>query len=219
MGGVSTTPGARRVRTFHGRHGRTSERMRRALYGLGPARSLAARPPGTGRDLVLEVGCGYGEAALGYAAAHPLDDILATDVHTPGIAHLLERVAETGVPNVYVERADALDVLDEAVATASLAGVHLFFPDPWPKTRHHKRRFVRDDVLDLVAGRLRPGGALLVATDVDDYARWAVARLDGHPAFRGGPSPRPWWRPPTRYEVEARRAGRSVVDLRYERIR
>jgi tRNA (guanine-N7-)-methyltransferase len=191
--------------------------MRRALEDLGPVRSLAARTAGTDRDLVLEVGCGYGEAALGFAAAHPDTDLLATDVHTPGIAHLLERAGEAAATNLYVERVDALDLLDEALPTGSLAGVHLFFPDPWPKTRHHKRRFVRDDVLDLLADRLQPGGALLVATDVDDYARRAVGLLDRHPAFHGGPGSRPPWRPPTRYEGEARRAGRSVVELRYER--
>ena len=193
--------------------------MRRALDELGPARSLTSRPTVPERDLVLEVGCGDGEAAMAFAEAHPGTDVLAVDVHTPGVAQLLERAAREGLPNLFVERADALELLDGPLGAGSLAGVHLFFPDPWPKPRHHKRRFVRDDVLDLLADRLRPGGTLLVATDVDDYARWAVARLDGHAAFCGGRSPRPSWRPPTRYEVEATRAGRPVVDLRYERVR
>lgn len=205
-----------RIRTFHGRHGRTTPRMAHVLGTIGPRRSLAARPPGD-RPLVVEVGCGHGEAAIGFARAHLGTDLVAVDVHTPGVAHLLEQADREGLDNLYVERTDALDLLDHRVGPGSLHGLHLFFPDPWPKARHHKRRFVRPDVLDLVADRLRPGGVVLVASDVDDYVAAAMAHLDAHPAFTGGVAPRPGWRPVTRYESAAGAEGRTVVDLRYRR--
>ena len=167
--------------------------------------------------MVLEVGCGHGEAALAYASLHPEVDVVAVDVHTPGIAHLLEQADEDGLDNLYAERADALDLLDGRLAGVPLVGVHLFFPDPWPKSRHHKRRFIRPDILDLLAQRMGAGGVLLVATDVAGYARWAIDHLDRDAAFTGGPSARPAWRPVTRYERAAQQAGRRITELRYER--
>ena len=205
-----------RIRTFHGRHGRTTERMQRALDRLGPAHGLDARPD-PARPLVLEVGCGNGDAALAFCAAVPEADLLAVDVHTPGVVRLLEVCATGSVPNLFAERGDAVEVLDDRLATASLVGVHLFFPDPWPKARHHKRRFVRPDVLDLVADRLAPRGVLRVASDVDDYVDWAVKHLDAHPAFEGGVTDRPAWRPATRYEAAGLDAGRHPTDLTYTR--
>ena len=190
--------------------------MAAVLAAIGPARALDARSA-TDRPLALEVGCGYGEAALAFARAHPGVDLLATDVHTPGVAHVLELADREATPNLYVERADALDVLDHRIRSGALEALHLFFPDPWPKGRHHKRRFVRPDVLDLVADRLAAGGALLVASDVGGYVGWAVDHLDRHPAFSGGVAERPAWRPVTRYEAIARAEGRTVVDLAYHR--
>jgi len=204
-----------RIRTFHARHGRITDVMRAALAEIGPGYDLAHRDPA--RPLVLEVGCGNGEAALAFADAHPELDVLAADVHTPGIAHLLLALDADPRPNVWVARADALDLLDDELATASLAGVHVFFPDPWPKARHRKRRFIRTDVLDLLADRIAHGGHLLVATDVEDYAHDARAELDAHPAFAGGPAERPAWRPVRGYEAKGAAAGRSIVELSYRR--
>jgi len=204
-----------RIRTFHARHGRVTDAMRRALAEIGPHHDPAGRRPG--RPLVVEVGCGNGEAALAYADAHPEHDVLAIDVHTPGIARLLLALEATPRPNVFVAFGDALDLLDHDLGPGSLAGVHVFFPDPWPKARHHKRRFIRPDVADLLADRLAPGGHLLVATDIVDYAQAARAVLDAHPRFEGGPADRPRWRPLVGYEAKGLDAGRSSTELAYRR--
>jgi tRNA (guanine-N7-)-methyltransferase len=215
--GSPTATAHPRIRTFHARHGRLTGQMRRALDELAPRYEPARRTPE--RPLVLEVGCGHGDAALAFADAHPEVDLLATDVHAPGIAHLLLALEAAPRPNLFVARSDALDVLDHELATGSLAGVHVFFPDPWPKARHHKRRFVRDDVLDLLADRLAADGIVRFATDASDYAGSARSVLDRHPAFDGGPVPRPPWRPATGYEAKAADAGRSVHELAYRRAR
>lgn len=192
--------------------------MRDIIDQLGPVRGVdACLRRNTGRPLVVEVGCGGGEAALAFARAHPGTDLLAVDVHYPGIVRLLEAGVEEELENLFTERADAVELLDDGFGPSSLAGVHFFFPDPWPKTRHHKRRFVRPDVLDLIADRLAPGADLLVATDVDDYVAWARHHLDTHRYFVGGEVPRPTWRPVTRYEAAGLDAGRTVVDLGYTR--
>ena len=191
--------------------------MQAVLDEMGPRFGLASRTD-LDRPLVVEIGCGTGDAALAFCDTHPGVDLLALDVHTPGIVRLLEERAAGRTPNLFVERADGVDVLDHRLTTSgSLAGLHLFFPDPWPKARHHKRRFVRPDVLDLVADRLAPGAPLRIATDVADYVEWAVAHLDAHAAFTGGPCDRPAWRPVTKYEQAGLDAGRHPIDLCYRR--
>ena len=206
-----------RIRTFHGRHGRVTDRMRRVLDRIGHSHRLEARCD-PARPLVLEVGSGHGEAAMGYAVAHPDVDVVAVDVHTPGVVALLCSAHDHDTRNVFAMRADALELLDHDLGPSSLAGVHLFFPDPWPKSRHHKRRFVRPDVLDLLADRMVTGATFRMATDSADYAESAQDILDAHPAFSGGVSGRPPWRPVTRYEAAAAAAGRDVVELEYRRI-
>lgn len=214
------------IRTFHARHGRVSHAMRDAIETLGPARRFDSRRDtrcDTGRPLVLEVGSGAGHAAIAFALAHRHIDLLAVDVHKPGIARLLVEADALGLDNVYVERADAVELLTDRIPSRSLAGIHLFFPDPWPKNRHHKRRFVRPDVLDLLADRMVGGADLRIATDVSDYASWARRQLAAHPAFEphpmssDGATDRPAWRPDTGYEERGRRAGRTATELHYRR--
>ena len=168
---------------------------------------------GAGVPVVLEIGFGDGAATAAMAAADPGTGVLAIDVHTPGVGELLARVAEARLTNVRVMEADALGVLSRSIRPASLQAVRSFFPDPWPKARHHKRRLVQPEVLDLVRTRLRPGGCWHLATDWDEYADWMRARFDADPLWSGGPIPSPAWRPQTRYERRARRDGRTITDL------
>jgi tRNA (guanine-N7-)-methyltransferase len=168
---------------------------------------------GIGVPVALEIGFGDGAATAEMAAADPGTGVLAIDVHTPGVGELLARVAEAGLSNVRVMEADALGVLSRSIPPTSLHAVRSYFPDPWPKARHHKRRLVQHEVLDLVRTRLVPGGTWHLATDWDEYADWMQARFDADPLWSGGPIPSPEWRPETRYERRARRDGRTITDL------
>jgi len=211
--------GLRHVRTFNGRQGRRSELTDERLASFGPRRQL---PPGPlhplaafGRvaPVVLEIGCGHGAAAVAFAVAHP-----ARDVHVPGLARLLAVADEAGVgDNLRVDREDAVAFLVERVAPAQLDAIHLFFPDPWPKERHRGRRFVRPDTLDLIADRLAPAGALLVATDQTFYADHVRQVVTEHGRLAVAAAPRPDWRPVAGFEAKALRAGRRITELRVTR--
>jgi len=170
-----------------------------------------------GRPVICEIGFGTGAATVQAAGHDPDTGILAIDVHTPGIGDLLWRVREAGLSNVRVIEGDALPVLRTAIAPGALAGVRTWFPDPWPKARHHKRRLVNVDNARLIAERTRPGGHWHLATDWADYAVQAIEVLGAHPAWSGGVIDRPPWRPVTRYEQLALDQGREVVDLWFTR--
>ncbi len=214
---------SRPVRTFNARRGRMSAAERAELEALGPALGLPAGPldPASvfGRlaPLVVEVGSGFGHAARAYAMAEPGHDVVAVEVHTRGVAHLVSTVARTGPGNLRVVEGDAVALLAERLAPGSVAAIHLFFPDPWPKRAHHGRRFVRPEVIDLVVQRLAAGGSILLATDDGAYVEQAREVLGDHPALHGGVTERPGWRPRAGYEAKALAAGRAVVDLRYGR--
>lgn len=209
-----------RVRTFSGRQGRMSDLTRDRLARFGPARQLPPGPldPPTafGRvaPVTLEVGSGHGAAAIAYAASHPDHDLVALDVHVPGLARMLALADEAGVPNLRADREDAVAFLQDRVAPGQLDAVHLFFPDPWPKARHTKRRFVSAHTLDLVASRLAPGGAFLVATDITAYAAHVVHEVEAHGVLTVTRTPRPAWRPTSGFEAKGIAAGREVTDLR-----
>jgi len=170
---------------------------------------------GRAAPLILEIGSGMGESTAALAAAEPDVDHLAVEVFEPGIAALLMRATE--LTNLVVLRGDAVTLLSEKVPEASLAGIRIFFPDPWPKRRHHKRRLVQPAFAALAATRLRPGGTLHMATDWADYAEQMRAVADAEPRLVGGEVPRPPWRPVTKFEARARAEGRDVHDFVYRR--
>jgi tRNA (guanine-N7-)-methyltransferase len=170
---------------------------------------------GRAAPLILEIGSGMGESTAALAAAEPDVDHLAVEVFEPGIAALLMRATE--LTNLVVLRGDAVALLSEKVPEASLAGIRIFFPDPWPKRRHHKRRLVQPAFAALAVTRLRPGGTLHMATDWADYAEQMRAVADAEPRLVGGEVPRPPWRPVTKFEARARAEGRDVHDFVYGR--
>ncbi len=165
--------------------------------------------------LAVEIGSGVGEATAALAAQRPGTDVLALEVWRPGIADTLWKLHEAGAGNVRLCAVDAAWVLDHRVAPRSLEALWTFFPDPWPKTRHHKRRLVDEAFVDLAASRLAPGSTWRLATDWADYAEQMVRLLDAHPGLEGGVVERWSDRPVTRFERKGLEAGRDIVDLAY----
>ncbi len=175
---------------------------------------------GRAAPLVVEVGSGMGETTARIAAENPGTDYLAIEVHAPGVGSLLKQVQEAGLSNLRVVQHDAVEVLRDMIAPATLAGIHIFFPDPWPKKRHHKRRLLQPAFVRLAAERLAPGGLLHVATDWQEYADHALAVLSAEPLLRNSAAdyaPRPAWRPETKFERRGLRLGHGVYDLVFHR--
>lgn len=179
---------------------------------------------GRGAPLVLEIGSGMGETTAALAAAAPDTDHLAVEVFEPGLAQLLMRIDELGLCNLRVLRGDAVELLRTSVPAGSLDGIRVFFPDPWPKRRHRKRRLIQPGFVTLAARSLRPGATLHLATDWADYATQMRAVCTAEPLLTNrvgdalnGWAPRPEWRPFTKFEAHARREGRQVRDLIYHR--
>lgn len=170
-------------------------------------------------EFIIEIGFGMGEATAVIAAAHPRSALLAIDVHTPGVGALLHRINELELTNTRVIEGDALEILATRIADASVDGVRLFFPDPWPKKRHHKRRFANPENLSALAKKVKSGGFLHIATDWDDYAEQAFEHLLAHsdwrvlPAGQGSGSGQPSERPRTRFEQRGIDAGRNISDV------
>ncbi|MDM4718341.1 tRNA (guanosine(46)-N7)-methyltransferase TrmB [Micromonospora sp. WMMA1363] len=225
-----TTVPVRGIRTFHPRRGRMTARQTTALERLWPVHGLTVPDvPGTPVDpvvlfprrapLVLEIGSGMGDTTAAMAAADPGRDYLAVEVHTPGIANLLDLISQHGLENVRVARGDALDLV-AGLPEGSLDAVHVFFPDPWPKARHHKRRIIQPPHVALLRSRLGPGGRLHCATDWAEYAEAMRQTLDADPGLvnaHSGFAPRPAHRPVTKFERRALTAGRPIADLIYHR--
>ena len=206
------------VRTFTPRW-RNSPLTDERMSTLLPSRSLPEGPlvplEAFGRvgPVVLEIGSGHGAAAISFCGAHPEADLVAVEVHVPGVARMLAAADAAGVSNLWVHPGDALPFLAERVAPGSLAAVHLFFPDPWPKQKHAKRRFVQQHSLELIASRLVPGGVLLIATDIAAYAAHAKVQLAHHGRWDVVEGQRPPWRPDDGFEAKGVRAGRAVTEL------
>ena len=175
--------------------------------------------------LVCEIGCGTGTSTLAMAQTEPDIDVIAVEVYRRGLAQLLNAIDRTGVPNIRLVRGDGVDVLEHLIGPESLTGVRVFFPDPWPKSRHHKRRLLQPPTLALIADRLLPGGVLHAATDHRGYAEQIAAAGDGEPRLRraepaeletspaSGGVPISVQRPATKYETKARTAGSAVTEL------
>jgi tRNA (guanine-N7-)-methyltransferase len=218
-------PAQRPVRSFVLRQSRTSDAQRRAFDDLLPRFGLAwtgqpidfAAAFGRTAPVVVEIGFGMGEETVQVAAARPDVDFLGIEVHLPGVGNLLKRIGADGLHNVRVVRHDAVEVLTHMVAPQTLAGLHIWFPDPWPKKRHHKRRLIQPAFVALAASRLAVGGYLHLATDWAEYAQQMLDVLSAEPTLANsaidGFAPRPAWRPETRFEKRGRGLGHDVFDL------
>ena len=207
----------RPIRSFVLRQGRTTPAQQRALEQLLPRYGIPFPQPITsGKPLVLEIGSGMGETTAAIAKAHPEADFVAVEVHGPGVGSLLNRIHSEQLDNLRVVRHDAVEVLERMVADGALAAAHIFFPDPWPKKRHHKRRLVQPAFLALLKRKLRTGGIVHLATDVPDYAAQmaGVFSMDADFAQASGGFAE---RPATKFESRGRKLGHPMRDLVYVR--
>ena len=220
--------GKPRIRSYVLRAGRVGSGQARALAELGPQFVLPYQPQsldlnhlfGRTAPKILEIGFGMGEGLAEIASAHPQNDYLGVEVHTPGVGALLKQLGERALTNVRIVQHDAVDVLSQMLAPASLDGAHIFFPDPWHKTRHHKRRLIQPPLVQLLASRLAPGGYLHLATDWEDYAVQMLDVLRAEPMLintAADYAPRPESRPLTKFEARGLRLGHDVWDLLFTR--
>ena len=200
----------------------------RALAELGPrlVLPLDSEPLdptavfGRTAPLVVEIGFGMGQATAAIAAAQPERDFIGIEVHPPGVGALLQRIDQAGLTNLRLVQHDAVAVLESMIAPASLAAVHVFFPDPWHKKKHHKRRLIQPPFVALLASRLAPGGRLHCATDWQPYAQQMLAVLTAEPHLANscdGFAPRPDYRPQTKFELRGLNLGHGVWDLVFTR--
>jgi tRNA (guanine-N7-)-methyltransferase len=211
------------VRSYVLRQSRTSPAQQRALEALMPAYGIEYRQEvldprvafGRQAPLVLEIGSGMGDTTARIAAERLDTDFIAVEVHGPGVGSLLKRIDELGLKNLRVIRHDALEVLEHMIADGSLAAIHLFFPDPWPKKRHHKRRLVQPDFAALAARKLAPGGHLHAATDWADYAEQMLEVLSGEPALTRVADAAA--RPSTKFELRGLKLGHTVFDYLFRK--
>lgn len=225
MTGQAPTP---HIRSFGTRKGHLSSGQRTALDELRPLHGLAfQRSPidlasvfGNDHPVILEIGCGMGETSAAIAQANPHLNYLGVEVYPAGVGSLLRRIESMGLRNLRVVSHDAVEVLQVMIGPDTLAGAHIYFPDPWPKKRHHKRRLIQPPFVELLSGRLAPGGYLHCATDWMPYAEQMLEVLQACPALRNraqGYHPRPDSRPLTKFEARGLRLGHEVRDLVFER--
>jgi tRNA (guanine-N7-)-methyltransferase len=227
---AAAPPALRPIRSFVLRAGRTGPGQQRALDQLGPHFVLPFQATvldfnaafGRHAPVVLEIGFGMGDATAQFAAARPGVDVLGVEVHTPGVGALLKRIGEMGLANVRIVQHDAVEVLQQMIAPAALAAAHIWFPDPWHKARHHKRRLIQPPFVELLVNRLAPGATLHCATDWQPYAEQMLELLSAagglaNSAPGGGYAPKPGWRPGTKFEARGQRLGHGVWDLVFTR--
>jgi tRNA (guanine-N7-)-methyltransferase len=207
----------RPIRSYVLRQGRTTPAQQRAIDSLLPVYGISfPERIGSERPLVLEIGSGMGETTIEIAKAHPEADFVAVEVHAPGVGSLLNRIHAANLSNLRVVRHDAVEVLERMVADGSLAAIHLFFPDPWPKKRHHKRRLVQDRFASLAGRKLQAGGIVHAATDWPDYADQIAAVFSANPDFQPAGTGFAE-RPATKFEARGRKLGNPIRDLFFRR--
>jgi tRNA (guanine-N7-)-methyltransferase len=218
-GALNCNSQRREVRSFVRREGRMTVAQKRALEELWPRFGFHQGDAfARGAPVVLEIGFGNGEHLLARAQAEPDNDFLGVEVHRPGVGRVLNRAAAADLRNLRVACHDAVEVLRDWLPERALAEILVYFPDPWPKKRHHKRRLVSPAFAALAASRLAPGGLLKLATDWAHYADQMRAVLDAEPALAGGIVPRPADRPLTHFEKRGMKLGHEVADLVYRRV-
>lgn len=223
-------PSTRAVRSFVRRAGRLTPAQSRALEELLPRYGVADKPCvlttenlfARNAPLILEIGFGNGDALAWMAQQQPDAVYLGIEVHRPGIGHLLRRLSDEQIENVRVMEGDAVEILQQRIAPNSLGGLRIYFPDPWPKKRHVKRRLIQPGFIKLATSRLAPGGVLHAATDWEPYAEQMMTVLSAAPGLFNqqngdGFAPRPKWRPETRFERRGLKLGHGVWDLLFTR--
>jgi tRNA (guanine-N7-)-methyltransferase len=223
-------PFMRPVRSFVLRAGRLTEGQKRALDELWPLYGIDEGENqldleilfGNDHPVIMEIGFGNGDATWQMALAHPEENYLGVDVHRPGVGHLLLKLEENGIGNVRIACEDAVELLRQRIPRDSLAGVRIYFPDPWPKKRHHKRRIIQAPFVGLLAEKIQPAGILHLATDWEQYAEHMLEVMHNSRDFEnlapdGKVYPKPEWRPATKYEKRGERLGHGVFDLVFRR--
>ena len=227
-------PHPKLIKSFVRRTGRTTTGQAKAVAEIGPRfmlpyqASLADWLAASAPPLILEIGFGMGEATAHIAALMPEKNFLCCEVHDPGVGALLKRIGEQGLTNIRIIAHDAVEVIDQMLPLQCLDGVHIFFPDPWHKKRHNKRRLIQADLVTKLAARLKPGGYLHCATDWQPYAEQILQVLSEQPLLRNsavqshpelaGYAPKPHYRPLTKFENRGIKLGHGVWDVVFERI-
>jgi tRNA (guanine-N7-)-methyltransferase len=231
MKGDKNSVAMRPVRSFVLRGGRLTEGQKRALDELWPRFGVADGETlldlqalfGNQAPVILEIGFGNGDATWQMASSQPLENFLGVEVHRPGVGHLLLKIEQQKLDNIRIACADAVDLLRLRIPENSLCGVRIYFPDPWPKKRHHKRRIIQTEFVRLLASRMRPQAILHLATDWVPYADFMLEVVSSVEEFvnlspSGDFCEPPEWRPHTKYEQRGEKLGHHVRDLLFERV-
>lgn len=219
----------RHIRSFVLRQGRVSVAQQRFYeaempkWGIPYTKKLLDFPDAFGRSTptIMEIGCGMGETTAAIAAAHPQNSYIGIEVHTPGVGALLKEIATRELTNLRVIQHDAVEVVQDMIPEQSLAGIHVFFPDPWHKKRHNKRRLIQPGFVAELAKRLVPGGYIHCATDWEEYAQQMLEVMSGEPLLKNTAenyAPRPAYRPLTKFEQRGVRLGHGVWDIVFKRV-